>query len=322
MPALLHRRFFVGGLLFAAALTAQAAWPERPVRIVVPSAAGGSPDIVSRLVANELAKRLRQPVVVDNRPGAAGNIGMQAVMTAAPDGYTIGYGNNATLSTNEFLFARLPYDPARLEPIVGLVNSSSLLVVHNAVPARSVQELVAYAKQQPAGLAFGSSGTGTSSHLGAELLKSVANMPAQHVPYKGAPQAINDLMGGSVQFLIDNIASVGPSVSAGKLRALAVTSRQRSPLFPDLPTLDEAGFAGLEITAWGGLVAPPGTPAAVVDRLNREVNEILRDETVRAQLARLAFTPIGGTTAQFRALATEERRKWGEVVRKSGAKVD
>ncbi len=322
MPKSFSRRLFVAAALALSLPAAHAAWPERPVRIIVPSAAGGSPDILMRLFGNELAKRLGQPVVIDNRPGAAGNIGMQAVMTAAPDGYTIGYGNNATLATNEFLFSKLPYDPARLEPVVTISRTASLLVVNKDSPVQTVQDLVRHARQQPDRMSFGSGGTGTSGHLGAELFKTMTGIGGQHVPYKGAPQAINDLMGGSVQFLFDNIASVGPSVSGGKLRALGVTSKERSPLFPDVPTLDEAGVRGFEVTAWGALVAPPGTPAEAIARLNQEINAILKDEQVLAQLRQLAFTPIGGSPQDLRRLIDSERVKWGEVVRKSGAKVD
>ena len=309
-------------ILAGTASAAQAAWPERPIRIVVPSAAGGSPDIVMRIFGNELGKRLGQSVVIDNRPGAGGNIGMQAVSNATPDGYTIGYGNNATLATNEHLFSRLPYDPERLIPIVALVSTASLLVVNNDLPIHSTEDLIRYAKAHPDKTSFASSGTGTSSHLGAEMFKSMTGIGSLHVPYKGAPQAINDLMGGSVQFLFDNIASVGPTVAGGKVRAIAVTSRERWPQFPQVPTLNESGVKGFEMTAWGGLVAPAGTPSEIVMRLNKEINLLLKDEAVLAQLAKLAFTPVGGSGQDFRRLIQSERLKWGEIVRKSGAKVD
>ena len=313
----------VATLAWSWCLASQAAeWPSKPLRVIVPSAAGGSPDIVTRLLGNALSKRLGQAVVVDNRPGAAGNIGMQAVNTAAPDGYTIGYGNNATLATNEHLFSKLPYDPARLVPVVALVSTASLLVVNNDLPIRTTEDLIRYAKAQPDNTSFGSGGTGTSSHLGAELFKSMTGIRSQHVPYKGAPNAINDLMGGSVQFLFDNIASVGPAAAGGKVRAIAVTSKERSPLFPQVPTMDEYGVKGFELSAWGGLVAPPGTPAEITSRLNKEVNILLKDEAIKAQLAKLAFAPVGGSSDDFRRLIQSERLKWGEIVRKSGAKVD
>lgn len=318
----LARRTLAAVAILAFAASAHAAWPERPIRIIVPSAAGGSPDILTRIFSNELGKRLGQGVVVENRPGAGGSIGMQAVMTASPDGYTLGYGNNATLATNEFLFSKLPYDPARLVPIIALSSTGSLLVVNKDLPVQNVQELVRYAKQNPEKSSFGSGGTGTTSHLGAEMFKTMTGIGSMHVPYKGAPQAINDLMGGSVQFLFDNIASVAPAVNGGKLRAIAVTSKERSPQFPNVPTLNESGVPGFEMRAWGALVAPPGTPAAIVDRINLEINAILKDEKIRAQFEQLAFSPMGGTPQDLRRLVESERVKWGEVVRKSGAKVD
>ncbi|KAF1050104.1 Bug family tripartite tricarboxylate transporter substrate binding protein [Xylophilus sp.] len=316
------RRLLLASLLACVLPAAHAAWPDRPIRVVVPSAAGGSPDILMRLFGNELAKRLDQSVVIDNRPGAAGNIGMQAVSIAAPDGYTIGYGNNATLATNEHLFSRLPYEPAKLVPVVALASSASLLVVNKDLPIQTTGDLIHYAKAHPDSTSFGSGGTGTSGHLGAELFKSMTGIASQHVPYKGAPQAINDLMGGNVQFLFDNVASVGPSVAGGKVRAIAITSRERSLQFPNVPTLDESGVKGFEMQAWGGLVAPPQTPADIVSRLNREINAILQDQKVRAQLGQLSFMPMGGSSEDFRRLIQSERLKWGEIVRKSGAKVD
>jgi tripartite-type tricarboxylate transporter receptor subunit TctC len=196
-----HRRGRCRHLAWSWCLASQAAeWPSKPLRVIVPSAAGGSPDIVTRLLGNALSKRLGQAVLVDNRPGAAGNIGMQAVMTAVPDGYTLGYANNATLATNQFLFANLPYDPAKLLPVIGLVSTHSLLVVSPRLPVKTVQELVGYAKQHPGQLTFASGGNGTSGHLGAEMFKVQAGIQALHVPYKGAPQAINDLVAGNVTF--------------------------------------------------------------------------------------------------------------------------
>ena len=312
----------LGALIFAFALSsAHAAWPERPIRIIVPSAPGGGPDILVRVFSNELVKRLGQPVIVDNRPGAGGNIGMQALNTAAPDGYTIAYGNNATLATNEFLFSKLPYDPNSLTPIINALKGSSLLVVRPDLPVQSVQELVQYAKQHKP-ISFASGGTGTTGHLGAELFKITMGFEGQHIPYRGGPQAINDMMAGSVVFAIDNISLVGPNINGGRLRALAVTSKQRSPLFPNVPTMQEAGVAGFEMEAWGGFVAPPGTPTEIVARLNKEFNAILQDPKVVQQLQLLALTPVGGSPDEFRRFVGDQRKKWGEIVRKTGAKVD
>ncbi|SAI73194.1 putattive exported protein [Bordetella ansorpii] len=315
------RSLFAFGLAFSGA-AAHAQWPDRPIRIIVPSAAGGSPDIMSRLIGKALGDRIGQAVVIENRPGAGGNIGMQTVMNAAPDGYTIGYGNNATLATNQFLFNTLPYDPKKLAPVIKLATTASLMVVNDSSPIKSVQDLIAYAKKKPDGVVFGSGGTGTTSHLGAELFKTMTGIKGMHVPYKGAPQAINDLLGNRFDFMFDNIASVGPSVQGGRLRAIAVTSSTRSPLFPDVPTLDESGVKGFQMEAWGAFVAPPGTPDAIVARLNTELNAVLKDEQVRKQLAQLAFVPTGGTPADLRTWMASERGKWGKVVRESGAKVD
>lgn len=319
---LIRRAVACSILAIAFSPAAQAQWPDRPIKVVVPSAAGGSPDTTMRIFGIELTKRLGQAIVIDNRPGAAGNIGMQAVQGSPADGYTFGYGNNATLATNEFLFSKLPYDPAKLVPVIRLTRAASLLVVNDKLPVKNVQELLAYGKQKPGSLTFASGGNGTSGHVGIELLKTMTGLSALHVPYKGAPQAINDLMAGQVQFMMDNIGSIGPHVHRGALRALAVTSKERSPLFPDVPTMEEAGVKGFEMTAWSGIVAPAGTPPEIVARLNKELNAIMRDPAIQAQLLKQGSQPIGGTPEDLSSLIASERVKWGEVVRKSGAKVD
>ncbi|WP_454726503.1 MULTISPECIES: Bug family tripartite tricarboxylate transporter substrate binding protein [Cupriavidus] len=312
---------------FAVAMTAlppvaRAAWPERPVRLIVPTAPGGSPDLLSRLLGNALSRHLGQPVVVENRPGAGGNIGMQTLMSATPDGYTIAYGNNATLATNRALYAHLPYDPDKLVPVVALVTTVNLLVVNQNLPVTSVQELIGYARQHPGKLSMGSAGNGTTGHLSGEMFKTMTGLQIVHVPYKGSAPAIQDLLGDNVQMMFDNIPSIGPTVQAGKVRALAVTSLRRSPQFPQVPTLDEAGVKGYEMTAWSGLVAPPGTPPDVVARLNQAVNDILKENSFRAQLGKMSFDPLGGTPQQFQALIAAETRKFTDVVRKSGAHID
>lgn len=322
MYAKTRRRLFVATAFVFALNIANAAWPDHPIRFIVPAAAGGGPDIAARLYGVRLAAKLGQPVIIDNRPGAAGNIGMQMLMTAAPDGYTIAYGNNATLATNEFLFDKLPYDPTKLTPIVQLTRGASLLVVNNDSPAHSVKELVQLAKQKPGSMSFASGGTGTSGHVGAELFKFMEGIDAQHIPYKGAPQGITDLMAGQVQFMFDNVSSVGPHVAAGKLRALAVTTSERSPLFPNVPTMEEAGVKGFEMSAWGAIVAPPGTPPEIVQRINQIVNETAQDPAFAAQVQKIGTKAVGGSPADLKRLIASERVKWGEVVRRSGAKVD
>lgn len=307
----------------AAAFAAQAAYPDKPIKIIVPGVAGGSPDVLTRLIGNELSKKLGQPVVIDNKGGAGGNIGIQALVSAAPDGYTLAYGNNATLTTNEFLFSRLPYNPQTLVLVGGIATTSSFLLVNNNVPAKTVAELVAYGKKADKPLQYGSGGIGTTSHLGAELFKTKMGLQsAEHIPYKGSPQAMGDLMAGSLQFYFENIVTAAPQVQAGKVRALAVTSKERSPQFPDLPTMQEAGVPGFVMNAWGGLVAPPGTPRDVVMALNTALNDVLKTSEIIAQLDRMAFKPLGGPPEAFKTLADSERAQWGAVVKASGAKVD
>ncbi|UBB16612.1 Bug family tripartite tricarboxylate transporter substrate binding protein [Comamonas odontotermitis] len=307
----------------AAAFAAQAAYPDKPIKIIVPGVAGGSPDVLTRLIGNELSKKLGQPVVIDNKGGAGGNIGIQALVSAAPDGYTLAYGNNATLTTNEFLFSRLPYNPQTLVLVGGIATTSSFLLVNNNVPAKTVAELVAYGKKADKPLQYGSGGIGTTSHLGAELFKTKMGLQsAEHIPYKGSPQAMGDLMAGSLQFYFENIVTAAPQVQAGKVRALAVTSKERSPQFPDLPTMQEAGVPGFVMNAWGGLVAPPGTPRDVVMALNTALNDVLKTPEIIAQLDRMAFKPLGGPPEAFKTLADSERVQWGAVVKTSGAKVD
>ena len=307
----------------AAAFAAQAAYPDKPIKIIVPGVAGGSPDVLTRLIGNELSKKLGLPVVIDNKGGAGGNIGIQALVSAAPDGYTLAYGNNATLTTNEFLFSRLPYNPQTLVLVGGIATTSSFLLVNNNVPAKTVAELVAYGKKADKPLQYGSGGIGTTSHLGAELFKTKMGLQsAEHIPYKGSPQAMGDLMAGSLQSYFENIVTAAPQVQAGKVRALAVTSKERLPQFPDLPTMQEAGVPGFVMNAWGGLVAPPGTPRDVVMTLNTALNDVLKTPEIIAQLDRMAFKPLGGPPEAFKALADSERAQWGAVVKASGAKVD
>lgn len=317
------RTLILAGLLASPFTHAQAAWPDRPVRLIVPSAAGGSPDILCRYLASELAKRLGQPVVVENRPGAAGNIGIQAVARSEPDGYTVGYGNIATLAINRALFADLPYNVERdLIPAVAATTTSNLLVVNRDLPVKNVAELIAYAKAHPGKLTMASAGNGTTSHLGGELFKTTEKIDVLHVPYRGSPQAIQDVIGGSVQLMFDNLPSILPSVNAGSVRALAVTATTRSPLAPAVPTMQEAGVAGYEMQAWGGFVLPAGTPQPVVQRLNQEFNTLLADDAVKKKLGELAFETIGGSQEDFRALIDRETRKWAVVVKESGARID
>ncbi|QMV72520.1 tripartite tricarboxylate transporter substrate binding protein [Comamonas piscis] len=305
------------------ACTAHAAYPDKPIKIIVPSVAGSSPDVLVRLVGNALSLQLGKPVVIENKGGAGGNIGMQALASSAPDGYTLGYGNNATLTTNEFLFSKLPYDPRSLLPVGGIATTSSFLLVHPEVPVNSVEELVTYIRSSDAAMHYGSGGIGTTSHLGAELFKTKMGLrSAVHVPYKGSPQALNDLVGGSLQFYFENIVTAAPQLQASKLRALAVTSAKRSPQYPHIPTMQEAGVQGFVMNAWGGLLVPPGTPRDVVERLNTALNQVLQSPDIKAQLEKMAYIPLAGMPEDFKALADAERAHWGAVVKASGARVE
>ncbi len=305
------------------ACAAFAAYPDRPLKIIVPSVAGSSPDVLTRLIANGLSLQLGKPVVIENRGGAGGNIGMQALMAAAPDGYTLGYGNNATLTTNEFLFSKLPYDPRALVAVGGMATTSSFLLVNMQMPVTTLEELVTYVRSAGKPVQYGSGGIGTTSHLGAELFKARMGLEsAQHIPYKGSPQALNDLVGGSLHYYFENIVTAAPQLQAGKVRALAVTSAQRDVQYPHIPTMQEAGVPGFVMNAWGGLLVPPGTPREVVVHLNTGLIQVLKTPEIRAQLEKMAYTPLPGTPEDFQALADSERARWGEVVKASGAKVD
>jgi tripartite-type tricarboxylate transporter receptor subunit TctC len=256
----------------AAALPARAAWPERPIRLIVPFAAGGSPDVICRLLGNELARSLGQAVVIDNKPGASGSIGTLELARAAPDGYTLGYANVGTLSINLSLFSALPYQrDTQLTPVAMMGFVQNALVVRRDLGVKTVAELLALARSRPGKLTMGSAGNGTTGHLGGELFKSQTKTFIVHVPYRGSPQALQDLMGGQVDMMFDNLSSVGPHIRQGRVTALAVSGSRRSPAFADLPTLKEAGLPDYEIVAWGGIVAPadPARRGAAPERRDR-----------------------------------------------------
>lgn len=314
-------------LVAAAALigAAQAAdWPAaQPIKLIVPSAAGGTPDQTSRRLASYLQEKLKQSVVVENRPGAAGTIAMQAVATAKPDGYTLGFGNIVTMAINRSLIAKMPYNPDKdLAPVAVLTQVPNVLVVRKDLPATSVRELVISAKSQPGRLTMGSGGNGTTSHLSGEILKEKAGVSFNHIPYRGAPQAQIDLIGGQIDFMFDNLPSMLNAIQSGKVRALAVTSKRRSALLPDVPTMEEAGLAGFEVVAWGGIVAPAGTPRSVILRLNREMNNWLQAPATKAELAQVGQVALGGTPEFFKTHIDSEATKWGNVIRNAGVKLD
>lgn len=311
--------------LLGAAGGAQAEYPERPIRLIIPSAAGGSPDVVTRILALELVKQMGQQIVIDNRPGASYTIGTDMIVRANPDGYTIGYANVVSLAINKSLLpkAQQPYDPDKDLVVVGqFLSTYNMLAVTNALSVKSVKELIDYARQYPGKLTNASGGNGTTGHLGGELFKIMTGTQIVHVPYKGSPQGISDLIGGQVQLMFDNLTSISPHVRSGKVRGIGVSSAKRSPIFPDIPTIAEAGVPGYETNAWGGLVVPVGTPKSIVTKLNSEVNKALRSTALKDRYAAIEADPVGGTPEEFTAFARKETAKWADVVKKSGAKLD
>lgn len=311
----------IGSAMVAQPLFAQT-YPTKPVRLVVPSAAGGAPDVICRLLGNELGVALGQPIVVDNKPGAGGALGMSEIARAAPDGYTLGYGNVVTLAINKSLYAKLPYDPDTLTSIALMGTVQNALVVRNELPVKTVRELVDYAKARPGRLNMGSAGNGTTGHLGGELFKSLTGTFITHVPYRGSPTAIQDLIGGQIDMMFDNLSSIGPHIKNGRVRALGVSGKRRSPLFPQLPTIDEAGVKGYETTAWGGIVGPKGMSAELVERLNVEINRILSAPAIREKYAQMAFETMASPSNLLMTMARIESPRWAEVVKRSGAKVE
>jgi tripartite-type tricarboxylate transporter receptor subunit TctC len=327
------RRFVLGriGAAFAAAsasrltlaqTTPTGTYPARPIRLVVPSAAGGAPDAICRVIANELTTAFGQPIVIDNKPGAGGAIGMTEVARAAPDGYTLGYGNVVTLAINKSLYAKLPYDPDSLTSVALLGTVQNALVMRKDLPVNSIKELIEYAKARPGRLTMGSAGNGTTGHLGGELFKSLTGTFITHVPYRGSPQAIQDLIGGQIDMMFDNLSSIAPHIRDGRVKALGVSGARRSPIFPQLPTIQEAGVKGYETTAWGGIVGPKGLSEEIVMRLNVEINRILALPAVRAKYATMAFETMASSPNLLRTMAMMETPRWADVVKRSGAKIE
>nr|WP_066410143.1 tripartite tricarboxylate transporter substrate binding protein [Bordetella ansorpii] len=305
----------VAGVLAATGAQAQEAYPSKPVTFIVPSAAGGSPDVLSRLFTNQLSKDLKATFVVENKPGAAGNIGIMQIRRAAADGYTIGYGNINTLAVNRSLFKKLPYDvDADLTPVAHLFNLYNVLIVPADSPVKSVQDLIDRAKEKPGLMSYGASGVGTTGHMGGELFKSMAKVDVMFIPYNGGPAALQDLMGGRLDFMFSNTSEALPLVKSGKLRALGVSSLKRLALLPDVPTLDEAGLKGYETVAWGGVVAPKGTPADRIATLNTAMQNALKEKTVIDGLEALGAEPAGGTPEQFAKLMNDETAKWARII--------
>ncbi|MET0682213.1 MAG: tripartite tricarboxylate transporter substrate binding protein [Casimicrobiaceae bacterium] len=310
--------------LASLATLAQAqAWPSKPIKWVVPFAPGGTTDILARTVGEKLALALGQPVIIENKPGAGGSVGAEYTAKAAPDGYTIMGGTISTHAINASLYKDLPYDPVKdFVAITLIARVPNMLVVNTAVPAKDVKELIALLNANPNKYSFASSGNGTSQHLSGELFKSMSGTEMQHIPYKGSPPALQDVMGGQVTMTFDNITTAWTLAKAGKLRALAVTTAKRSSIAPDVPTLAEAGLSGFEVGSWQGVFAPAGTPPAIAKRLNAEIVKALNLPEVREKLSGLGAEIVADSPEEFSALVKAEVAKWADVVKKSGAKVD
>jgi len=299
------------------------AWPAKPIRLVVPFPPGGAVDFYARVVQQPLSEVLGQTVVIDNKAGASGMVGAEAVAKAPPDGYTLLLGNIASLAINVGIYPKMPYDPLKdFTPIVRTVDVNYVLVVHPSVPAKSVPELIAYAKANPGKLSYGSAGSGSLPHLGTELFKAQTGTDMVHVPYKGGGPMVTDLLGGSVQVVIGDQANLMPHVQSGKLRALAVATSKRSPNAPDLPTIAETGLAGFDATAWQGLVGPAGMPPDVVRRLNDAFNKVMAMPAVRDKLVGGGLEPVGGTPDQFGRFIGSEIAKWTKIAKDVGAKAE
>ena len=308
-------------LAFPSFAWAQEKYPSKPITLVCPYSAGGNADQRSRQIGRFISTALGQPVLVENKPGAGGNIGTEAVARAKPDGYTIGMGNFAPLAVNPTMFSKLNFDPAKdLLPICLVEKGPLVLMVPANSPFRSVKDIISAAKAAPGKLSFASGGLGGSHHLSGEMFKSLAGLSITHIPYKGGAPAATDLMGGQVDMMFEQMYAAAPSIRAGKLRALAITSKVRSPLFPDLPTMAEAGVPGFEVQNWQGLIAPAGTPAAIIHTLNDAVNRALADPAIKAQMLVQGNELGGGSTEVFAALIKSEADRWGKLVKSASIK--
>ncbi|HSW22971.1 MAG TPA: tripartite tricarboxylate transporter substrate binding protein [Burkholderiaceae bacterium] len=295
------------------------AWPTKPVRVVVAFTAGGTTDILARNVGQQLSERLKQPFVIDNKPGAGGNLGTEMVVRAPADGYTLIVNSVGPIAVNPTLYPKLPYNPlAELVPVVLIADVPNVLVLHSSVPAKTLDEFLAYARANPGKLNYASTGIGTSAHLSGFVFTKRAGIEATHVPYKGA-EALRDLLAGRVQFMFATIPSVIAHIQSGALKPVAVSSAKRSRSLPDVPTVADSGFPGFEAGSWFGYFAPKGTPADVITTLNKAVNEIIGVPTVEAQLVKEGADPAGGTPEQFAQFVQREYEKWRLVVRESGA---
>jgi len=308
--------------LFAPLHSALAAWPEKPIRLIVPSAPGGAPDVLMRALSAQLSQQLGVPIVIDNKPGGSYTIGTMELVRSPADGYTLAYGNVVSLATNRSLLPNVPYDVDRdLTLISNAVRVVNLLAVNNNVPVKTVPELIAYAKKNPGKLAFASDGNGTTAHLGVELFKSMTGTYMLHVPYKAASSAVTDLISGGVQLMIANTPVLGPHAQNGRIRALGISSLKRSPTYPEVPPIADA-VPGFEVVAWGGIVAPANLPKDIVTRLNAEIRTALASPAVQERFKALGAETSPSTPEEFRELSRRETEKWAKVIKISGAKID
>jgi tripartite-type tricarboxylate transporter receptor subunit TctC len=315
-----RRTWLKAATVLAAAIAApwaaaQGNWPTRPVTFIVPFAAGGTTDIVARLVGQKLSAAWGQPVVVEDRPGAGGNIGAGVVAKAAPDGYTLLVPSGSILTVNPHIYKDMGFDVQKdLVPITDLAAGPMIIVVNPSVPAKNLQDLIELAKKKPGELNFGSAGVGSQVHMAGENFVDAAGIDAKHIPYKGEALALNDLMGGQIQFMVGNIAAATNFVKGGRLRALAVTSRERSPMMPDVPSAQEAGLAGFESVGWFGLMAPAGTPRAVIDKVQADTAKVLQEPDVKKALADQGMVPVGNKPDEMTRAVADESKKWARVI--------
>jgi tripartite-type tricarboxylate transporter receptor subunit TctC len=302
---------------------AQSDYPAKPIKLIVPFPPAGGTDTLSRAIAQAIANDTKWVIVVENKPGAGGNIGLDAAAKSPPDGYTIAMGQTSNLAVNPALYSNLPFDPLKDFAPIALISSQPLIVVVSAASAhKTLQELLDAAKKNPGKVNMASAGNGTIGHIGGELLQRRAGIKMTHVPYKGAGPAVTDIIGGSVDCMFGNTQSVGGLVAGGRLRPLAVTSPRRLAAFPNVPTVAESGYPGFEAATWSGLVAPAGTPAAIVEKLNAAANKALGTSELKAKLAEDGSTPIGGTPAHFSEYIRAEHARWGTAVREAEIKLD
>jgi len=306
-----------------ASLTSAQPYPTKPIKLVAPSTPGDAPDVIARLVADKLSTALGQQVVVENRPGAGGVVGSDYVAKAAPDGYTLIMGNAGSHGINAAVYSKLPYDIQRdFAPVSQVAVAPNVMVINPSVPASTLAEFIAYAKANPGKLSYASGGNGSSAHMSMELFKSMSGIDIQHVPYKGSSPALTDVVSGQVVAFIGNMPPTVPLIKAGKLRAIAVTTKSRSALMPELPTITEAGLPGFETVAWFGVLAPAGTPPEVVNRLSAEIAKIAKSPEIREKLVAMGAEPVGSTPEEFKAVIDRDIAKWKPLAQKVGIKID